>query len=117
MKTHQLTFVRLGRFEIDVMASVTASVHPRFETEEMLLEQLNRALTLWMETTEEGREAWEDASEDFNIGDLAQHIESPILQGILMEAGIFNLDIVIDGGAYLSYDKVLASPEFAEEAL
>jgi len=71
-----------------------------------LLARLRRALQLWAET-EEGRSALAEASEDFNVGDLALYTPAGTghegsLSDCLRRAGLSYLDIDVysqDGGA------------------
>jgi hypothetical protein len=62
-----------------------------------LLDRLRQALRLWA-GTEEGKHALEEASGDFNVGDLAHHTPAGTgrddsLSRCLLEAGITHLDI------------------------
>lgn len=49
---------------------VSAEKTQTVTTVDTLYERVVRAVTTWMKTTEEGREAWEYAVDDFNLGDL-----------------------------------------------
>lgn len=55
--------------------------------------RLKLACTEWVNGTPEGQEAWEDASEDFNLGDLSNHTGEESLVAILAKYGIIGLEI------------------------
>lgn len=72
---------------------------------------LTAALTKWAKTTEEGRDAWDESSQDFNVGDLsnADYEDNP-LKAILAEFGIKNLSVSVysdDDSPTWGYDDVL----------
>jgi hypothetical protein len=74
------------------------------------LTALKRAVTAWLGHTKEGKEAWKDSSEDFNVGDLAHWTGSERLKKALEKEGITDLDIsctdVLNGGSW-TFDHVL----------
>jgi hypothetical protein len=71
---------------------------------------LKKACTEWVKTTPEGQEAWEDTSEDFNLGDLCNHTGEPTLVAILQKYGIVGLEIDVysdEKPANWEYDDIL----------
>lgn len=54
---------------------------------------LRKAVTQWIRSTKEGREALDSSSEDMNIGDIAQDGISPKLKKELEKVGIFGMDV------------------------
>ncbi len=54
---------------------------------------VRRAVTLWVQKTKEGKAALESASDDFNIGDLAQEGISRSLAKELNKQGIYGMSI------------------------
>jgi hypothetical protein len=61
---------------IDPIVIVSAEKTQQVDTVDTLYERIVRAVTTWMKTTEEGRKAWEYASDDFNIGDFANYYDA-----------------------------------------
>lgn len=79
------------------------------------MHRLTRAVGQWIGNTQEGREAWAESSEDFNIGDLAGHLNGngkavPSLQRYLEQEGISRLKdlFVLTNSEQESYDRILA---------
>ena len=52
------------------LAVVEFTVRPNLSSRQALA-ALKKVLTQWVKTTKDGRAAWKQSSEDFNIGDLA----------------------------------------------
>lgn len=78
---------------------------------------LKIALTRWMLRTPEGREAWKDSHEDFNIGDLDSYLKAPTLKPFLEEVCIAEVAITYLGrGDFYPYDEILANSSLLEEA-
>jgi hypothetical protein len=81
--------------------------HVSNETE-ALLEMIKRAVTRWVNETDAGRAAWENSSEDFNVGDLSNEIGDKELTARLLEEGVVSLDIETHGTAHdWQYDRIL----------
>jgi len=76
--------------------------------------KLGLALAQWMTETEDGRIAWNNSSEDFNIGDLSNYYKIESLQPYLSRVGITMLEIEIitdsDPCYFWTYDTVLGGP-------
>jgi hypothetical protein len=102
------------------LAVVEAKVVAGLTEDTAFLAALKKALTKWQQTTDEGKEAWEESSEDFNVGDLSNYeLRKGTLRKLLAERGINKLEIDIKSrsggmgasiGAW-SYDTVLIEPE------
>lgn len=114
---HNVRFVvRRESIKENTFAVVSAVVKDeKLRKEKHFLEQLRKAITEWVKTTKDGKEAWEASSEDFNVGDLVDHTmcESflDILQG---KYGIRDLHIVTnsqDDAGNWHYDTVLVDEE------
>lgn len=75
------------------------------------LRAVSRAVTQWVKETEEGKVAYCDSSEDFNVGDLSLYLDDPDLINFLRKEGIYNLKIhtedVREGNQYWTYDTLL----------
>jgi hypothetical protein len=87
-----------------------------------LLRRLIVAVTEWVRTTKEGKQAWKNSSEDFNVADLSACL--PVLPGdplhdILAKYGIEDLDIDVfqdtDPDPNWTYDTVLVDETDLEE--
>ncbi len=78
--------------------------------ESAFLAALQRACTNWVQDFKSGREAWERACSDMNVGDLGGELGDNDLAGCLGAQGIADLEIgcyVGQSGGW-SYDTVLA---------
>jgi len=70
-------------------------------------EAIEDACTKWANETPEGRKAWEDSSEDFNIADLATEI-CPTLRSYLYKEGISEIEFEQADRSQLNYyDQLL----------
>lgn len=81
-------------------------------------DRLTTAVTKWVAETAEGLAAWKASSEDFNVGDLADHISDPDLRMRCTDAGIHNLQITTyghTGAADWMYDDILVNEAALEE--
>lgn len=77
--------------------------------EEYFKEDLTNALTRWAEETPEGKNAWRQSCQDFNIGDLSCCQDDPTLKPYLTAAGISDLsvDTVPKVAQDWSFDSIL----------
>ena len=57
------------------------------------LEAIQKVVTNWVKTTDEGKKWYEGTNEDANVGDLCADGIPDKIRGELEAAGIFNLDI------------------------
>lgn len=67
-----------------------------------LIEQL----TVWAQTPA-GRQAWDNSTHDFNVGDLNYHQDDPALVSLLRQHGVTMKITVYCGGHDWQYDDVL----------
>lgn len=80
--------------------------------------KLIEAVTRWIIKTAEGKEAWLQSKQDFNIGDLVDYVGDPILMIEISAAGLEEFCIcTMDGGSMgWSYDTVLVDRDKLEDA-
>lgn len=124
---HRVEFyVRRDSYDEETFAVVTACMSIDWDTppqhgnyhEREFLRRLKRAVTNWMLTTDEGKDAWDHSSEDFNVGDLSLCVGIPKLTACLEGEGIFGLKIQTHTGSLgeWSFDTILAHSGELEEA-
>lgn len=84
-----------------------------------LRDHITLAVSHWFTTTGEGRAAWEESSEDFNVGDLANALGDARLEESLRLHGIAALTVethAARGGNHdWPYDEVLITDGAREE--
>lgn len=71
---------------------------------------LVEAITVWVATTDAGREAWTGSSHDLNIGDLASFnaFQDADFQRLLADRGLQFIDLMVsDADESINYDEVL----------
>ena len=56
---------------------------------------VQRAVTAWRKHSETGRQAFDNASEDFNVGDLANELGDSVLRSELKKQGVTHLAIEV----------------------
>src|SRR5216684_534021 len=91
MKKIRVSFIRMDGALIDALRVVEITTVA--ETKGEAMQRLTQAIDQWIQNTDEGRKAWAESSEDFNIGDLANHLDGcgravPSLQHYLELEGI-----------------------------
>jgi hypothetical protein len=100
----------VSREEENLVAVVTYKSSKELNQNSMM-DLITKAVTEWIDDTEEGKRAWEHSLYDFNIGDLSNYLNSIILRGFLHANDIWELNIEIVGnGDYPTeyvYDTVL----------
>jgi hypothetical protein len=112
MKKSELLFLRragglFGGVENAMVLSVETERPVRRSD---VLSRLERAVTKWVNTTEAGREAYLDSSEDLNIADLDGHLLSDeSLVQCLTDEGLHKAEIIYsyEGGSEVAYDHHL----------
>jgi hypothetical protein len=82
------------------------------DTSDAAMLRVCNAVAKWIENSTEGKEAWDESGEDFNIADLVDHTEEPNLCVELLKQGITKLDISIedevqDGPEDFTFDSIL----------
>ncbi len=113
MKKIRVCFIRMDGARVDALRVVEITTEARTKGEAM--QRLTRAIDQWIRNTDEGREAWAESSEDFNVGDLAGYLDGcgkavPSLQHYLKREGIARIKdlFVLTDSEQESYDRVLA---------
>ncbi|MCL4296233.1 MAG: hypothetical protein KJ077_10915 [Anaerolineae bacterium] len=99
-------------------AVVRAMVEKEYRDGPQFLARLKTALTQWVNTTENGRKAWAEAAEDFNVGDLSLWQENPVLVEILKAHGLHELKVEViatQGASDWVFDTVLVNWDELEE--
>ena len=109
---------RIGdRLSVETVAIVRAKVASMELQDELpFLRHLDEAVTKWL-ITKGGKEAWEAASEDFNVGDLSIHLDDADLKRCLVDEMILELRIdVTDATAgNWAFDRIIGGPPPPEE--
>ena len=113
MKKIRVCFIRLDGALVDALRVVELTTAANTKDEAM--RRLTRAIEQWIGNTQEGRKAWAESSEDFNVGDLAGYLNSSgkavaSLQHYLDQAGIARIKdlFVLTNSGQESYDRILA---------
>lgn len=91
----------------------------KLRDESAFLEALQRACSNWVQDFEIGREAWEQACCDMNVGDLGGELGDNDLTGCLGAQGIVDLEIAcyahVGQSGEWAYDTVLADEPEEDE--
>lgn len=113
----QHSFVVAREGESTTMAIVSFKALARMDAKQSL-DKLAEAITRWIIRTKEGKDAWVQSGQDFNIGDLADYIGNPALMIEISAAGLEEFCIcTLDGGAVgWNYDTVLVDRDKLDEA-
>jgi hypothetical protein len=113
MKKIRVCFIRMDGARVDALRVVEITTDARTKGEAM--QRLTRAIDQWIRNTDEGREAWAESSEDFNVGDLAGYLDGcgkavQSLQHYLKGEGIARIKdlFVLTDSEQESYDRILA---------
>ena len=116
MNKIRICFIRMDGLRVDALRMIEIATVA--ETKEDALQRLSRAVGQWIQNTDEGRRAWTESSEDFNVGDLAEYLgrtgkATPALQRFLEKEGISRVKdlFVLTNAGQESYDRVLARLE------
>jgi hypothetical protein len=69
------------------------------------------AVREWVRKNKAGKEAFEESSRDFNVADLANHLDSYSLRDELLKVGIerLNINLFDDSGDFWDFDEVLVN--------
>jgi hypothetical protein len=100
----------MGLGDIDALATCS------FLTEDnttSAMEQLEKAVTSWINEKDEGRRAYAQSSEDFNVGDLALEQKPDLLE----PWGVHDLKVrIVDPTNVRKFDERLCTePPYAEK--
>ena len=114
----QICFIRMDGTRVDALRVLEISTVA--ENNADVLHRLSRAIGRWIQNTEEGRRAWANSGEDFNVGDLADYLSRPgkatsSLQQFLEKEGIARVKdlFVLTNAEHENYDRILADLEEA----
>lgn len=108
--------VRRESVKENTFAVVSAVVKDeKLRKEKYFLDQLQKAVTEWVKTTKDGKEAWEESSNDFNVGDLVDYTTCESFLDILQgKYGIRELHVITnshDDSGNWAYDTVLVDQD------
>ena len=113
MKKIRVCFIRMDGALVDALRVVEITTVAR--TKDEALQRLTRAIDGWVRSTDDGRKAWAESSEDFNVGDLVGYLDQcgravPSLQHYLDLEGIARIKdlFVLTNSGQESYDRILA---------
>ena len=118
MNKIQICFIRMDGTGVDALRVLEISTIA--ENKADVLHRLSRAVGRWIQNTEEGRRAWANSGEDFNVGDLADYLSrsgsaTGSLQQLLEKEGIARVKdlFVLTNAEHEHYDRILADLEEA----
>jgi hypothetical protein len=108
-----LSFIRRDLNNIENLVVIRFKHKKRLHTPSDVLKAFCKAITTWVEKTEEGKSLWRYTSEDLNIGDILSFNENKSLTPFLKTEGIKSWKTIYElvDQEEVSYDKVLASPK------
>lgn len=114
----QICFIRMDSTRVDALRVLEISTIA--ENKADVLHRLSRAVGQWIQNTEEGRRAWANSGEDFNVGDLADYLgrsgsATGSLQQFLDKEEIARVKdlFVLTNAEHENYDRILADLEEA----
>lgn len=114
-KYHEHNTIVLRNSNDEITFADVSCMTERVMTDAELRDAVSQAVLNWREKTEEGKMAWEESCEDFNIGDLVDYVEfaiEPNLKEELEAVGVHDLHIETHGfearmPTMWSYDDIL----------
>lgn len=110
MKTVYVPLIRQEGVEITTVSIIKFVVTDK-TNESKVINKLTNVITQWVNNTEEGKKAWDDSSEDFNVGDLSSYedIIKKTMSKELMKTGIYDFEIVMQGDSkeVINFDTIL----------
>ena len=116
MNKIRICFIRMDGARVDALRVIEMTTVA--ETKENALQHLSKAISRWIQNTNEGRRAWTESSEDFNVGDLAEYLSRTGkatlgLQRFLEKEGVSRVKdlFVLTNAERENYDRVLADWE------
>ena len=101
---HHLTFTRSNE---PLIARV--EIESSEDSPNVVLENLKKAITDWVDNTNEGKEIYEDSSEDFNIGDLDHYWDDDTLEPYLIQYDVEIIEIDILSESVVDFDTQLVN--------
>ncbi|MBE0545262.1 MAG: hypothetical protein IH623_28320 [Verrucomicrobia bacterium] len=118
MNKIQICFIRMDGTRVDALRVL--QINTVAENKADVLHRLSRAVGRWIQNTVEGRRAWANSGEDFNVGDLADYLShsgqaTASLQQFLEKEGIAPVKdlFVLTKAEHENYDRILADLEEA----
>jgi hypothetical protein len=127
---NHLFFYRTDRGGLD--CAVVAIIHSEYANPSEVMEHLRKAVTAWVQETDEGKKVWKYSSEDLNIGDIADEIDGFFFVGpgkpkkprpahsidsYLQQNGFQSIELIQIGTCtMISYDRVLVDTSRLKEA-
>lgn len=90
-----------------VFVVVSCDKTRQIENGNQLEEALVRAVTNWIKTTEEGKAAFQYATDDLNIGDLLSHLDDENLARAMENEGIKSFQVMQPDVCDWNYDTPL----------
>ena len=102
----EIAFTRMDGGDIDTLSVIRFTHQDDLTSPDEVVAALKRAVTKWVETTEEGADLWNESCEDLNIGDLCCSGHSLSLYARMQAEGIAGWEEVftLDGGNRVDFD-------------
>lgn len=111
MKT-TLLFTRSESAMVSTLAivSVTSNLS---QDPAVLMVNLKSAITSWIKSTDEGKDAWNESRGDFNIGDFASYCNNDSMKQCLVDEGLLSVNVTIIDSAneHIPFDTILADED------
>jgi hypothetical protein len=118
MNKIQICFIRMDGARVDALRVL--EIRTIAESKADTLQRLSRAVGRWIQNTSEGRRAWANSGEDFNVGDLVDYLRGSgkatgSLRPFLEKEGIARAKdlFVLTNAEHENYDRILADLEKA----
>ena len=112
----KVCFIRADEMGVEKLQVVAFQTYA--SSEEETLKHLSDGLTAWIQETDEGKDAWGNSSERFNISALlacVDHNGAPIesLRPHMEKEGVFRVKnlLLLTDTDQVSYDRILAYPQ------
>lgn len=112
-----ILFIRKDGFAIDQLCVIRVIHTAILPNTDKVMEAFEAGVTEWVETTQAGKKAWEDSTEDLNIGDLVgQYDGHAELDECLGKRGIqaWTTLFTLADKNEIPFDRVLAHPSEEE---
>lgn len=108
-----LTFARHEGFDRDTTTlAILTLTHEADIDQNEVFHRLTTAITDWVRKTDSGKQAWQNSSQDFNIGDLIHHDGDPALARFLHWHGLHLSRLtVVDSECAEPFDTVLVDTD------
>lgn len=90
----QALVLRSSRDET-TFAIVTSRKTAQVRSARQLVHCFTEAVTAWVRSTPDGKDAYQESARDYNVGDLANDIDDPTLKPYLEAQGLYDVEIEI----------------------